>query len=334
MTDVFISYSRKDKGFVQTLDVALEKINRNTWVDWDDIPLSADWWKEIQAGIEAAETFIFVISPNSVESKVCRDEIEYAVKLNKRLVPVVRDDSFDKNRIHPDLSKRNWLFFREEDNFEEAFLSLIKTLDTDLEYVRTHTRLLLRAIEWDDKGRTDDSYDLLLRGRDFEDAKDWLDKSLDENKNPPPSVVTAEYIESSEFNYEFLKNSLEKEEPYNSLKNETLKKYVQGYLVERKQSIESDIKEEENRRISTTGDDRNQVSEYESELHAELEIINTLLGEQTRWHPQSAVKVGFTDGYERFPQYKFPCCQKTVVMPETLSGPSQLRADGCEEAPR
>ena len=24
------------------------------WVDWEDIPLSADWWKEIQAGIDGA----------------------------------------------------------------------------------------------------------------------------------------------------------------------------------------------------------------------------------------------------------------------------------------
>lgn len=250
MTDVFISYSRKDKEFVQSLNTTLDKINRKTWVDWDNIPLSADWWREIQEGIEASETFIFIITPSSVESEVCQKEINYAVKLNKRLVPVIRADSID---IHPTLSKLNWLYFREEDNFEEAFLSLIRTLDTDLNHVRTHTRLLRRAIEWNNKGMNND---LLLRGRDFEDAKEWLDNSLKQNKNPTPSVVTTEYIEASKLNYERLK----KEEQYNSLKNETLKEYVHAYLEEQKQSSERRIKRIEDERIAKIGHSPGHIS--------------------------------------------------------------------------
>ena len=47
MADVFISYSRKDKEFVRSLHEALARHNRDTWVDWEDIPLTADWLKEI-----------------------------------------------------------------------------------------------------------------------------------------------------------------------------------------------------------------------------------------------------------------------------------------------
>jgi hypothetical protein len=54
MADVFISYSRKDKDFVKALHAALVQQNRETWVDWEDIPLTADWWQEIQSGIETA----------------------------------------------------------------------------------------------------------------------------------------------------------------------------------------------------------------------------------------------------------------------------------------
>jgi len=50
MTDVFISYSRKDSDFMRRLHEALTKHQRDIWVDWEDIPLSADWWKEICAG--------------------------------------------------------------------------------------------------------------------------------------------------------------------------------------------------------------------------------------------------------------------------------------------
>ena len=80
MSDVFISYSRKDKDFVRRLHDSITKANRESWVDWEDIPTAADWWREICNGIEAADTFIFVISPDSVESNVCRDEIVHAVQ--------------------------------------------------------------------------------------------------------------------------------------------------------------------------------------------------------------------------------------------------------------
>jgi TIR domain len=54
--DVFISHSRRDKAFVQKLHAAFLKEKREVWVDWDGIPLSADWWKEIELGIEGANT--------------------------------------------------------------------------------------------------------------------------------------------------------------------------------------------------------------------------------------------------------------------------------------
>ena len=44
-TKVFISYSRKDKPFVQSLHEQLSTHPIDSWVDWEDIPLTADWWR-------------------------------------------------------------------------------------------------------------------------------------------------------------------------------------------------------------------------------------------------------------------------------------------------
>jgi len=63
MTDVFISYSRKDKEFVQVLYQALEQSQYDAWIDWEDIPATANWWEEIETGIAEADAFIFVLSP-------------------------------------------------------------------------------------------------------------------------------------------------------------------------------------------------------------------------------------------------------------------------------
>ncbi len=194
MTDVFISYSRKDKEFVSTLYAAFERSQKKIWVDWKDIPLTSDWWSEIEKGIEAADTFVFVISPDSIASKVCTKEIAHAVLHNKRLFPIVRRDAtnFQLGIVaHEKIKQHNWLMFREQDDFEAAFKTLTETISLDLEHLHRHTRLLVRAIEWG-KGRSDS---LLLRGDDLANAEQWLAASV--GKDPQPTELQETYIKNS-----------------------------------------------------------------------------------------------------------------------------------------
>jgi len=80
MADVFISYSRKDKDFVRALHDALAKQNRDTWVDWEDIPGGAEWEQRVFGAIEAAKNLVFVLSPDSVTSEHCGQELAHAVQ--------------------------------------------------------------------------------------------------------------------------------------------------------------------------------------------------------------------------------------------------------------
>src|SRR5687768_2352562 len=89
MANVFVSYARADVDFVRHLHDALLARACESWVDWDDIPPSAEWLKEVFSGIEGSDTFVFVISPDSVQSPVCKIEIAHAVAHNKRIVPAV-----------------------------------------------------------------------------------------------------------------------------------------------------------------------------------------------------------------------------------------------------
>ncbi len=191
MFEAFISYSRKDKAFVQKLYTTLTQQDRKIWVDWEDIPLTADWRQEIYDGIDAANNFIFILSHDSITSSVCREELERAINNNKRIVPIVhRDVAADK--VHPELAKLNWIFFRETDDFDKAFQSLTTALDTDLAHVKTHTRLLTRAIEWDHKGQEGS---LLLRGNDLRSAEHWLEQET--NKFPAPTPLQRMYVGQS-----------------------------------------------------------------------------------------------------------------------------------------
>jgi hypothetical protein len=64
--DVFISYSRADADFVRGLQQALEARNRRAWVDWQDIPPTAEWMQEIRDAIDGSDAIVFVLSPDSV----------------------------------------------------------------------------------------------------------------------------------------------------------------------------------------------------------------------------------------------------------------------------
>lgn len=192
MADVFISYSRKDTDFVRQLHDALAARGRDTWVDWESIPLTADWLAEIYAGIEAADTFVFVITPDSISSRECARELAHAVEHNKRLVPIVRRD-VDARAVPQALATLNWIFCREDDDFDRAVAALLETLDTELDWVRAHTRLLVRAIEWEHAGK---NASLLLRGSDLQDAEGRLIRAGGTTE-PKPTPLQSEYVVAS-----------------------------------------------------------------------------------------------------------------------------------------
>lgn len=188
---IFISYSRKDQAFVRSLNDALLAHKRTTWVDLKDIPFTGVWEQEIYSAIEKSDVCVFVITPDSIKSEVCAKELAHAVAHNKKLVPIVRRDC-DPVAAPPALATLNWLFFRESDDFKKSFTDLLKVFDTDLDWVKAHTRLLVRAKEWSLDRRDTSS---LLRGSDLKEGESWLFEAT--GKEPPPTTLHTEYLTAS-----------------------------------------------------------------------------------------------------------------------------------------
>jgi hypothetical protein len=191
MADVFISYAREDQDFVRRLQDALEEHDRETWIDWKDIPLTAKWKEEVFSAIDQADSFAAVISPDFIVSKPCQEELDHAAHDNKRMVPLWHRDVADEE-VPPDLAAHQYVYLREKDDFEDSFERLLEALDTDLEWVRFHTRLLSGAKEWD-KGGRDPSF--LLRGKTLEEAERWQAKEAEEE--PKLTSLQKEYILAS-----------------------------------------------------------------------------------------------------------------------------------------
>ena len=105
---MFISYSRKHAEFVRRLDEELKRRDREAWVDWEEIRPSEEFMRAILRAIEGADSFIFVLTPDSVASQMCGREVAHAATHNKRILPVVARDVAAIS-VPEALAKLNWI---------------------------------------------------------------------------------------------------------------------------------------------------------------------------------------------------------------------------------
>src|SRR5512134_1659899 len=119
MAKLFVSYSRKDSTAARKLIEAFKSIEQDVWVDWESIPPAADWLEQIFRGIEEADAFVFMVSPDSIVSEVCKVEVNRAIQNNKRIIPIVLRD-VDPKEAPESIRKLNWNFIRKKDNWDEG----------------------------------------------------------------------------------------------------------------------------------------------------------------------------------------------------------------------
>ncbi len=186
--DVFLSYSRKNKEFVEELHGFLIDRQKDVWVDWEDIPPASEWREDIARNIDAAAGFVFVVSSHSLASEECAKELEHAIAHGKRIVPIACDDS-GSSAARDELRKLNWILCRDGADRAKAFERVLHGLDTDLEWTREHARLLVRAVEWD-KNKRNASF--LMRGSDLQSAEREL--ATGAAKDPQPTELHSAYV--------------------------------------------------------------------------------------------------------------------------------------------
>ena len=159
MSAAFLSYAREDQSFVRSLRDALAGSGRECAWDQDTtkVRLSAPWRAEVRAAIQASGKFIFVMSPDSLASQACTDELCYAIELNKQVIPVLRRQGAGKQSVPDSVRELNWVYFDDDDVFDASFARLAEAIDTDLAYARAHARFLVRSSEWAE-GTRDNSW--------------------------------------------------------------------------------------------------------------------------------------------------------------------------------
>jgi hypothetical protein len=192
-TKVFISYSRSDMAFAGRLEAALKACGFEPLIDRAEIYAFEDWWKRIEALIVQADTIAFVLSPESVASRICQKEVDFAESLNKRFAPIVwRHVSPEATPVA--LSRLNWIFFDEAARFDEYMEQLAEALETNIGWIRKHTEFGELARRWDTAGRPGPS-GLMLRPPILDEAEGWL--AWRPHKAPEPTETTRAFVGAS-----------------------------------------------------------------------------------------------------------------------------------------
>jgi len=202
-TKVFLSYSRKDAAALERIAEALithpefqpdfDKAEHDP--DKVGAGISADepWWQRLEQMIAGAEAMVFLVSPHSAASKVCDEEIAYAQRLGKRIIPVLAG-AVDFTKLPPKLNSLNIAidFTDSGPGFDASLAHLIRVLSVNAAWLREGRRYTERAAEWERKGRPKGS---LLPTGAFEEAESWAARRP--KNEPEPGELFSAWIAAS-----------------------------------------------------------------------------------------------------------------------------------------
>lgn len=190
---VFVSYSRADEAFADELVAGMEFDGGfDVTIDRHSIVEGEDWKKRLGALIAEAHSIVFVLSPASASSNVCKWEVEEAQRLCKRILPALWKPTGDIP-VPPGLASLNYVRFDGDRSFMEGLKALVDSLKSNIGWLREHTRLLSRALEWKGAGRP---HNRLLSGSDIVAAKSWAEGRP--ANAPAPTELHYAYIRASE----------------------------------------------------------------------------------------------------------------------------------------
>lgn len=192
--NVFISYASKDSNQASNIITALKSCDIKVWVDNKDLPPGEMIEPTLFQGIEKSTVFLFLISPDSVESEWCNKEINYAAKNGKRILPVYIRDT-ERSFIPKIIMDRHYIDCREsQNNFDLAIQAICSAVRADYDWANYHTHLQNKVLAW---LRNKEHESWLVRGKELIEAEERIFSSKSKKQEPYPTKEQERFIEIS-----------------------------------------------------------------------------------------------------------------------------------------
>ena len=122
--NVFISYSRRELGFVDELALRLEKDGFNVWLDYRSLIPGSPWSEQIQKGIDGSDVIVLVVSRDAIASKNVELEWHMVIQQKKRIILAI----FEAVDLPPELEQYEWVDFR--GSFTKGLKKLKRQIET------------------------------------------------------------------------------------------------------------------------------------------------------------------------------------------------------------
>ncbi|MBT9317410.1 toll/interleukin-1 receptor domain-containing protein [Leptothoe spongobia] len=195
MTQVFLAYAQADAQVMNRIRRSLWRQGFTVWSNQTDIPTGEAFKRVVNRGIEEADAMVYLLSPDSLQSQYCQYELNYAVALKKRVIPIlVRPLTVVP--VSPALQSLQYIDLTDNvkaDDYRLDESELIKTLNHDGAYYSQHKHLLVKALKWK---RQQQNPSILLRGYDLRQAEAWL-KTARGRANHGATDFHSEFIQTS-----------------------------------------------------------------------------------------------------------------------------------------
>lgn len=125
--NIFMSYSRREVGFVDDLVSQLETKGHNIWLDYRTLVPGTPWADQIKVGLERSDTVLLVVSKASIASEYVELEWRHFLETNKRVILLI----FEAVDLPKELEKYEWVDFR--GNYKKALAELFSQLDKPIQ---------------------------------------------------------------------------------------------------------------------------------------------------------------------------------------------------------
>jgi TIR domain len=146
MTQVFTSYSRRDKESVDQIVGVIEGTGIDVWIDREDIKAGNMWRVQIVEAIDTCAAFLLMLSPNSTASDNVRKEIDLAEGSERPIFAVMLQPVKLPADIRYQLAGLQIIDVQRL-GFEEAVARLIEHLKEHIKKIAAAAQQSVRQVE-------------------------------------------------------------------------------------------------------------------------------------------------------------------------------------------
>ena len=129
---VFLSYSHKDRKYMEGIREDLRSEDLTVWTD-DDIEKGADWTMSIETAIKDAGCMVIILSPYATQSTSVREELNFAGRIHKKRIFPVLAHGTDEESLIIGFSLTQYTDIRDEFRYQGEIQKLIRDICNHLQ---------------------------------------------------------------------------------------------------------------------------------------------------------------------------------------------------------